>query len=107
MASRPPEARTRRFLGNQGQWPLWVSAHSLAPTWTGASREVSLHCPQLLPVLQLVDQLRSGDRTPWAWRKEEDTGASVKTGKTAQSRVGLHDVDLRMKLLPCIQNVAL
>lgn len=100
VASRPPEARTRRFPGNQGQRPLWVSAHSVAPTWTGASGEVSLHRPQLLPVLQLVDQLRSGDRTPWAWRKEEDTGASVKTGKTAQSRVGLQAVDLRMKLLP-------
>lgn len=84
-----------------------VSAHSLAPTCTGASGEVSLHRPQLLPVLQPVDQLRSGDRTPWAWRKKEDMGASVKTGKTSQSRVRLQDADLRMKLLPCTQNAEL
>ena len=77
-----------------------VSAHSLAPTWTGASGEVSLHRPQLLPVLQPVDQLRSGDRTPWAWRKKEDTMVSMKTEKTSQSSVGPQDVDLRMKLLP-------
>ena len=57
-----------------GPGPGPPPAHTWAPTWTGALGEVFLHHPQLPPVLQLADQLRSGNRTPCSWRQEEDTG---------------------------------
>ena len=69
------------------------AAHTLAPTWTGAAGEVFLHRPQLLPLLQLEDQLKSGNRTPCSWRKEKDTRISLKTKKSPRSSVGLQDVD--------------
>lgn len=102
VASRPLEAPTRASPGTQGRG-FRQGLPTAAPTWTGASGEVSLHRPQLLPVLQLVDQLRSGDRTPWAWRKRKTRGF-CENWKTSQSRVRLQDVDLRMKLLPGTQN---
>lgn len=69
-------------------------AHILAPTWIGALRQVSLHRPQLLPVLQLVDQLRSRNRTPCSQRKKGDTRVFVKRKKTSPSSLGLQNVDM-------------
>ena len=44
------------------------------PTWAGAMREASGSCPQLLPVLQQVDQLWFGNWMPCGWSKKQDTG---------------------------------
>ena len=86
-ASEPPERPEREASrGTRARGPLLVSslqglprARILAPTWIDVLGEASLRRPRLLPALQLADELRSGDGTPWSRRKKEDTGIFGKT----------------------------
>lgn len=106
-----------------GQRALWLQTtrgpNKTPPREPGPNGFWQGLCPQLGSYLDrslftvhssyrapLVDPgSRSGDRTPWAWRKRKTRGfCEKKTGKTSQSRVRLQDVDLRMKLLPGTQN---
>lgn len=72
-------------------------AHTLARTCIGALRQVSLQHPQLLPLLQLVDQLRSRNRTPCSQRKKEDARVCVKRKKIPQSSLGLQKVVMTLE----------
>lgn len=69
-------------MAPQAPVPCWILKAAMSatgqqlpvPTWAGAMREASGSCPQLLPVLQQVDQLWFGNWMPCGWSKKQDTG---------------------------------